>query len=442
MAASLGIASGPALQSALRKARWRIVPLLAVCYLVAFMDRVNISFAAETMNRDLHFTPKIYGLGAGLFFVTYALCEIPSSQMLLRFGARRWLSRIMLTWGLIAVAMVFVRTPWSFYGMRLLLGVAEAGYFPGAIFFLSQWFPAGQRARTISYFYIAFPLSNLVMGGLAGVLLRQNGRLGLRGWQWLFFVEALPAVVLSVVMWFALPDTPSTATWLNEEEREALVTELARGRRRKVEQVEATGSGLRRALTSGKVWMIGLYFFFTLGASYALSFFLPVILRGLTHWDAGRVGYLLAGWGMVGAVAMLGNAALSDRRRELKYHILVPTVVVGLAYLAAGMHLAGWGAVALLFVAVTAYYSLQGPITSLPSWVFAGDAEAVAIAVMTMCGIAGGFVGPYAMGWLREATGSYAVGVGALCVPVLLAAVCMVALLRTMKTDFDAETRD
>jgi ACS family tartrate transporter-like MFS transporter len=169
-----------ALQSALRKARWRLIPLLSVCYLVAYMDRVNISFAAETMNRDLHFTPKTYGLGAGLFFLTYALCEIPSNRLLLRFGARRWMARIMLTWGLLAAAMVLVRTPRNFYTLRMLLGMAEAGYFPGVIFYLSQWFPKGERARAISLFYIAFPLSTALMGSIAGVLC---GRVG--GWGWL-----------------------------------------------------------------------------------------------------------------------------------------------------------------------------------------------------------------------------------------------------------------
>jgi ACS family tartrate transporter-like MFS transporter len=158
------------LEAALRKARWRLLPLLSVCYLVAYMDRANISFAADTMSRDLGFTPKIYGLGAGLFFVSYALCEVPSNKLLLRFGARRWLARIMLTWGVLAAAMMFVHTSASFYGMRLLLGVAEAGYFPGVVYYLSQWFPPAERARALSRFYVAFPLSSVVMGAVAGAL--------------------------------------------------------------------------------------------------------------------------------------------------------------------------------------------------------------------------------------------------------------------------------
>ena len=195
---------------ALRKAQWRIIPLLGLCYLVAYMDRANISFAAESMNRDLHFSAHVYGLGAGLFFISYALCEIPSNRLLLRFGPRRWLARILLTWGLIAMAMLFVHSKPSFYGTRLLLGAAEAGYFPGALYYLSLWFPAARRARSISWFYVSLPLSSAVMGIAAGTLLRLDGRLGLHGWQWLFLVEGLPAVALGLCLWFTLPDSPAT----------------------------------------------------------------------------------------------------------------------------------------------------------------------------------------------------------------------------------------
>lgn len=438
MALTAEAVGGEVLRSALRKARWRLIPLLSVCYLVAFMDRANISFAAETMNRDLHFTPRMYGLGAGLFFLTYALFEIPSSRMLLRFGARRWLARIMLTWGLLAAAMVLIRTPWSFYTLRMLLGLAEAGYFPGAIYFMSLWFPASERSRTIAMFYVAYPLSSVVMGGLAGVLLRQNGRLGMAGWQWLFLVEALPAVVLSAVVWSCLTEGPETASWLSGEEREALRMELEKDSAWQMEAEakasEASGgvqvSGMRRALTSGPVWMIGLYFFFMLGQSYAVGFFLPLMLRGLTHWNVEHVGFLIAGFGAAGAVAMVVNAHDSDKRRELKWHIMLPTLLIGVAYVGAGAHLEGWGAVALLGLASTGYFALLGPTTGLPNWVFTGEAGAVAIAVMTMCGIAGGFVGPYLTGWLREATGGYAMGVGVLCLPCVISAGIIFWLMR------------
>jgi ACS family tartrate transporter-like MFS transporter len=423
------VARSPALESALRKARWRLIPLLSVCYLIAFMDRANISFAAESMNRDLHFSPKIYGLGAGLFFLTYAACEIPSNRLLLRFGARRWLARIMLTWGLLAAAMVFIRTPASFYGLRMLLGVAEAGYFPGALYYLSQWFPAGERSRSISFFYIALPLSGTIMGAVAGVLLRLNGRLGMTGWQWLFLVEALPAVLLSFVVWFCLPESPEKAAWLDEPEREALVAELANDpvRRR---DAALSGSGLRRALRSGRAWTISGFLFLTLGSYYAIIFSLPLFLKELTGLDAGRVGYLVAVFGVSGAAGMLLVARSSDRRQERRWHIVVPASMMTLALAVAGLHWSGWVAAVALLVAFTCYNAMQGPLMGLPNVVLSGEAAAVAIAMLTMCGVMGGFVGPYWIGWMREATGGYAVGIGALCLPCGLAVVAMWRLMR------------
>jgi ACS family tartrate transporter-like MFS transporter len=199
--------------SALRKASVRLIPLIAIAYGVAYTDRVNISFAALQMNRDLHFSASSYGLGAGLFFLSYAACEIPSNLLLVRFGASRWIARIMFTWGLLAMSMMFVKTPFQFYVVRFLLGMSEAGFFPGVVYYLSQWFPANVRARTVSRFYVALPLSSVFMGGLAGVLLNLQGRMGLAGWQWLFLAEGMPAVILSAVFLFYLPNTPNDAKW-------------------------------------------------------------------------------------------------------------------------------------------------------------------------------------------------------------------------------------
>lgn len=421
------------LERALQKAQWRLIPLLSVCYLIAYMDRVNVSFAAETMNRDLRFSPTTYGLGAGLFFLSYALAEIPSNRMLLRFGARRWIARIMLTWGLLAAAMVLIRGPLSWYGLRLLLGFAEAGFFPGAIFYLSEWFPASQRARTISWFYIAFPLSNVVMGGAAGALLRMQGRLGLAGWQWLFLIEALPAIVMSGVIWRVLPNTPHDARWLTSEERVALEAELASDPIRIQAAAETHGvSGLRQALSSGRIWAIGLFFFFTLGSNYALSFSLPLILKGATGGSVDRVGAMVAGVGIVGALTMLLNGAHSDRTGERGWHIIVPAIVMGAALLVAGLHLTGWVAVAALVLGTGAFYAMQGPLLGLPSMILSGEAGAVAIAAITMCAVLGGFVGPYWMGWTRQWSGGYAVGIGALCIPCWLGALMMQSLMRHM----------
>jgi ACS family tartrate transporter-like MFS transporter len=422
------VAGRDPLQSALRKARWRILPLLSICYLVAFMDRANISFAAEPMNRDLHFTPYVYGLGAGLFFVSYALCEVPSNWLLLRFGARKWLARIMITWGLLAIAMLFVRGHASFYGMRLLLGAAEAGYFPGAIYFLSLWFPSKERARAISLFYIALPLSSTVMGGLAGVLLRLDGTLGLRGWQWLFLIEGMPAVVLGAVMWFTLSERPATAAWLNASEREALEAELASGA---VEVRNGDRSkSLRVVFRDARVWVLGLFAFCMLGGHYGLSFFLPELVRMLTGLTPQTVGYLIAASGVAGAAAMLLNAMNSDRTRERRWHSVVPLTVVASLMLFAGVNLQGASAATALLLMIVGYSALQGPWLAVATELFRGDEGALAIATMNMCGMLGGFAGPYWMGWMREVTGGFPIGIGSLCVPWLVCIGCLWRVIR------------
>ena len=221
---------------ALRKAGWRLIPVLALGYGIAYMDRVNISFASLEMNRDLHFSASVYGFGAGLFFVSYAACEVPSNLLLYRVGARRWFARIMLTWGLLAMGMMFVKTPLQFYVMRFLLGMAEAGFFPGVIFYLSQWFPVHMRARAISRFYVSLPLASVLTGAIAGALLGLQGKAGLAGWQWLFLVEGLPAVVLSIVFLVYLPAGPAQAKWLTEDEREWIIHHLSKSCRRRSSQ--------------------------------------------------------------------------------------------------------------------------------------------------------------------------------------------------------------
>src|SRR5665213_3415271 len=214
-------------KSALMKMSWRLLPLIGLGYCIAYIDRVNISFAALQMNQDLHFSAAVYGLGGGLFFLSYALFEVPSNLLLVRFGARRWIARIMLTWGVLAVGMMFVRTPMQFYVMRFLLGLAEAGFFPGVIYYLSLWFPNRHRARAISRFYVAWPLSAAIMGALAGALLSLQGRLGLAGWQWLFLAEGLPAVALSGIILVGLPDRARDAAWLSSEEKAWIGAKLA-----------------------------------------------------------------------------------------------------------------------------------------------------------------------------------------------------------------------
>jgi ACS family tartrate transporter-like MFS transporter len=381
------------------------------------------------MSHALGLTAETYGLGAGLFFVSYAICEIPSNALLLRFGARRWLARIMLTWGVLAIAMALVHSPASFYSMRMLLGVAEAGYFPGVIFYLSLWFPSRERARAISLFYLGLPFSNVVMGSAAGSLLRMNGTLHLAGWQWLFLVEGLPAVLISAAVFVLLPNSPHDAKWLAPEERDALLDHL---------ESESAGLGANRhggwrlALRSPTTWILGGGYFLMLGANYGLSFSLPAMLSQATGLATGAVGSMVAVIGFAGVALMLLNGIHSDKQGERRWHIVIPLLVMGTLLLCAGgLRLHGWLAALALGAGVAAYSSFQGPMLSLPITIFSGEAAAVGMAAINMCGIAGGFVFPYLMGWMRVRTGGYAAGVALLALPCALAALIIGVLLKS-----------
>lgn len=416
-------------RSAQRKAAVHLLPLLAIGYGLAYMDRINISFASLQMNRDLHFSASVYGFGAGLFFIGYALCEVPSNLLLLRFGARRWLARIMFTWGLLAAATMFVRTPLEFNVLRFLLGVAEAGFYPGVIFYLTLWFPARIRARAVSRFYISLPLSSVVMGSLAGWLLGLGGKLGLAGWQWLFLVEGLPTAIFSLVILKMLPDGPAKATWLTAEEKAWLKGQLkADGEKAHL----GHSAGVAQALLEPKVWMIGAYFFFALLTSYAFSFSAPAILQGVTGWSVKNVGYLVACFGLAGAAGMLVNSAHSDRRGERALHCIVPCLVMAAGFLTASYAKDPWLVVAALAASFVAFMSMLGPANALPMQFLAGRAAAAGIAAMNTITMFAGFAGPYWMGVMKDATGSYEAGLRGLVLPCLLAAGTMYALTRSL----------
>jgi ACS family tartrate transporter-like MFS transporter len=404
-------------RSAIRKASWRLLPLIALGYGTAYMDRVNISFASLEMNRDLHFSATTYGFGAGLFFLSYAACEIPSNLLLYRFGARRWLSRIMFTWGILAIAMMFVRTPMQFHVMRFLLGMAEAGFFPGVVFYLMQWFPPEMRARAISRFYISLPLSSVVMGSIAGSLLNLQGRFGLAGWQWLFLVEGLPAIVLSVVFLLCLADIPDDARWLTPEEKNWL-----RARIRSDAESGGHSGGVACALRDPRVLQIAIIFLCMLGTSYAYVFSAPAILQKLTGLSTVRVGYLVAAMGLLGAFAMMVNARHSDRSGERYWHIILPFLIIAAGYGVGGSTVVPWLGVLALTIAVVGHNALQGPLLALPPTFLKGKSLAAGIAAMNTLGILGGFLGPYWMGIAKDLTGNYQRGLLTLTIPTLTAA--------------------
>ena len=415
--------------SAQRKAGLRLLPIIGIGYGLAYMDRINISFASLRMNSDLHFSATVYGLGAGLFFIGYALCEVPSNLLLLRFGPKRWLARIMLTWGLLAAAMMFVRTPWQFYGVRLLLGMAEAGFFPGILYYLTLWFPDRMRARAVSRFYIALPLSSVVMGSVAGWLMGLEGKLGLAGWQWLFLLEGLPAALFSFVFLSMLPDGPMQATWLTAEERVWLKRQLDGD---SMYAHLGHDAGVMRALLSPKVWMIGGFFLCALTANYAYNFSAPAMLQQATGWSVTNVGFLVAGFGLAGAAGMLLNGAHSDRSGERTLHCIIPCVLMAAGYVTAGYARTPWLIVSALAISFIAFTSMQGPALAVPTQFLAGRAAAAGIAAMNTITMFSGFIGPYWMGRTRDLTGSYWLGLRWLLVPSLAAAVVMFVLMRSL----------
>jgi ACS family tartrate transporter-like MFS transporter len=410
--------------SALRKASWRLIPLIGIAYGVAYTDRVNISFAALQMNRDLHFSASAYGLGAGLFFLSYAGCEIPSNLLLVRFGARRWIARIMLTWGLLAMGMMFVRTPLEFYAMRFLLGMAEAGFFPGVVFYLSQWFPANVRARTVSRFYVALPLSAIVMGVVAGALLNLQGLLGLAGWQWLFLVEGLPAVILSAFFFFFLPNSPSDAKWLTTGERDWLLARLhaddAAAREPATAGKHGQAEGVLRAILNPRVWQLGCVLLCLYISDYALRFSAPLIIRQVTGMSNTNVGFVIAFIGVLSAASMVLNGMHSDRTGERYLHVAVPCFLMALACVAAGLSVAPAIVIPAFALASLGFTATGGPVWVIPSSFLTGKSAAAGIATVNAIAILGGFFGPYWLGLAKDWTGNYQSGLLTLALPSLV----------------------
>ena len=426
-------------RSAIRKATLRLVPLIALGYGAAYMDRLNLSFAELSMNHDLRFSLSVYGYGAGIFFVSYALCEIPSNLLLVRFGARRWLARIMLTWGVLAMAMAFVHTPHQFYAARFLLGSAEAGFFPGVCFYLTQWFPPEYRARTISRFYIALPLSSTLMGSLAQSLLSLNGRLHLAGWQWLFLIEGMPPLLLSLVFLKMLPNSPDDAPWLTVPERTWLKSRLAAA-----ESAHHSSANLLddliATLTNFRVWLLGLFFLCTLTVLYGWSFSAPAILVQLTGMSVGEAGKVIAGMGLCGAASMLYFARHSDRTRERNLHIAIPCLVMAAAFAVGALTRQPILAVLAFAVTVIAYNAAQGPVLTLPSTFLRGRSSAIGYAAVVAIGIPGGTIGPIWMNRARELTGDYQRGLLTLAIPSALAAAIIFILARTTRNPVPSST--
>ena len=404
---------------AYRKASWHILPLLALGYGAAYIDRVNISFASLQMNRDLNFSATVYGFGAGLFFLSYAACEVPSNLLLYRFGARRWLARIMVSWGIVAMAMVFVRTPIQFYAARFALGVAEAGFFPGVVFYVTQWFPTELRARSISRFYVAWPLSVVVMGGVAGALMGLDGQLGLTGWQWLFAVEGFPAVILGVIFFLFLPDGPETARWLTEAERNAVLIRIRGG----IAPNGATHTErIGPMLCDRRVWLLGLFNFCMLSCSYAYAFSAPTLVQTLSGYNITGTGFIIAAMYLLAAAAMWGNGILSDRSRDSFWCVIPGCLMMSAGFLVLAVVSIPGIALTGLLVLIVGHLSMQGPFWSIATRSLKERAAAAGIALINTIGIVGGFAGPYWVGFAKDLTGDYRRGLLIMAAPMLVGA--------------------
>src|SRR5262245_28988600 len=384
----------------------RLVPFLMVCFFIAYLDRVNVSFAALTMNQDLNLSAAAFGFGAGIFFLAYFLFEVPSNLFLERMGARKWIARIMFTWGLLSGAMAFVTGEAGFYLVRVLLGVAEAGFFPGIIFYLTLWFPSVYRARIIGYFMAAIPLSTVIGAPVSGLLLGLDGWMGLKGWQWLFILEAAPAIVLSVVVFFYLTDRPADAAWLESDERAWLVTR-AEQERRKCER--ARHYSVTQALLNPKVLALSLVYFGAVALNYGLSFFLPQIVKafGVSNTQAGIISALPY---VVGLVSIVWWGRRSDRKLERRFHIAFPLFVASAGIALSTLFEDPTLKMICLSIAGFGIFGNLPVFWTFPAAFLSGAAAAGGIALINSIGNLAGFAGPYAMGRIKDMTGSYTLG--------------------------------
>jgi MFS transporter, ACS family, tartrate transporter len=412
------------------KISWRLIPYIFLLYIVAYLDRVNVGFAAADLQRDLHFSNTVYGTGAGIFFLGSVLFDLPSNLMLTRVGARIWIARIMISWGVISTCMMFMHSKESFYVLRFLLGVSEAGFFPGMIIYLTYWFPTQERARAVAKFMTATSLAGVVGGPLSSYLLKLDGVGGLAGWQWLFVSEGIPTILLGISVLFVLKDGPEKASWLQPEERAWLTAELQKDKER---YGAATHHRLSDAFRLPALWVLaGVYFVSQVGV-YIVNLWMPLILSSFSHGGAND-SILIARYATFPYLAAAAMTVVvgwsSDRRNERRWHI------AGCLMLAAvGFAWAAWAqsllvALCAMTFAAVGLWSMMGPFWTLTTSMISGTAAAGAVAILQMVGGVGGFAGPYMTGRLRDATQSFTGGLYLISAMALGAATLSLAVRR------------
>ncbi len=388
--------------AAYAKLTWRLLPILFICYVAAYLDRVNVGFAKLQMLNDLHFSEAVYGLGAGIFFVGYFLFEVPSNLLLHKFGARRWIARIMITWGIVSGCMLFVHTPASFYILRFLLGLAEAGFFPGIILYLTYWYPAARRAKVTSAFMTGIPMAGVIGGPLSGwILATLDGVNGLAGWKWLFLIEAIPSLLLGALVLRYLDDRIGDARWLSSDEK-ALLQRNLDADRSVVEDHSAWG-----AFRNGKVWVLCLAYFGVIMGLYGIGFWLPSLVKASGVTDAATIGWLVALPYAAAVVGMIWTSRSSDRSGERHWHIAVPLTLGAIGLVASTLvpQTPFW-AVVTLTVATVGILTGLAQFWCLPPAFLGGAAAAAGIALINSVGNLAGFASPFIVGWIKDATGS------------------------------------
>ena len=423
----------------LRKLKWRIVPFIMVLYLIAYLDRVNLGFAALTMKEDLGFTASVLGLGAGIFFIGYFLFEVPSNIILHKVGARIWIARVMVTWGLIAGGMAFIESTTSFYVMRFLLGVAEAGFFPGIILYLAYWFPARHRAGVVALFMAAAPIATAVGSPISAALLELHGVLGFAGWQWMFVLEALPAVVLGVVVLFYMTDRPEKAKWLQQDEREWLVKTMQAEEASK--QNGQKNHSILRGLANPRVLALALIYFGTSAGLYTLGIWAPQIIKDLGV-SSMTVGILNAIPPILSVIAMVLWSRHSDRTNERTWHVAIACLVAASGLIIATFTHSIVGLIAALVIVNVGISCAKPPLWSMPTMFLSGAAAATGIATINSIGNLGGFFGPAMIGYIHDVTGSFNGGLYFVAGLLILSTVLTIVLSMTSSKVQSAPTHE
>jgi ACS family tartrate transporter-like MFS transporter len=404
----------------LRKLRTRIIPFLFLLYIVAFLDRINIGFAALTMNKALGITAQQFGMVAGIFFFGYVIFEIPSNLLLHKIGARLWIARILITWGIVAILSGFIQTVSQLYVLRLLLGVAEAGFFPGIILYLTYWFRQREQAHAVALFMTALAVSSIVGAPVSGFILDHVTWFGLSSWRWLLILEAIPAVICGVLTYRLLPNRPADANFLTQEEKDWLTSELTREEQQKREKHNISAGG---ALAHGRVWHLAVIYFSIALALYAVGFWMPQIIKSLSaRYSNTLVGLLTVIPYLAGLLTMVTVSRSSDRRHERRFHAAIPLAVGAVALFLLGSARSPLASIVLLALVTVGIYSSVGPFWALPSQFLTGFSAASGIALINSVGNLGGFAGPYAIGVISRYTGSMRGGLTLSAISLLLSA--------------------